>query len=133
MVAGKHKTLQWEMPSLATNTGLVTGRGFPRCSRSIKLIDNHRGNVDIRGDEFSKTFSKEISPASIQQGRKDRVNSLPDRQQHSIVLSTENERTGSSTLIRISKVNCSISMSKGITITDVNFAAHCESNKICIV
>ena len=51
MVAGKHKTLQWEMPSLVTNTGLVTDRGFPKCSRSIKPMDNHKGNVNIRGDE----------------------------------------------------------------------------------
>ena len=51
MVAGKHKILQWEMPSLATKTGLFTERGFPKCYRSIKPMDNHRGNVDIRGDE----------------------------------------------------------------------------------
>ena len=109
------------MLSSATSTGLVTDRSFPKWLESIMPRDIHRKYVDVRGDEtsykFSRTFSSEVSPASIHQGRADRVNSLPDRQQDSTVLSAENGETGSSVLIRISKENWNISMSKGITIT----------------
>ena len=42
--------------------------------------------------EDSRTFSSEVRPASIHQGRKDLVNSLLDRQKDGIVLSGENWR-----------------------------------------
>lgn len=49
MAAGKHKILQWEMPSSVTNTGLVTDCGFPKYLGSIMPRNIHKGNVDIRG------------------------------------------------------------------------------------
>ena len=88
------KKVDWQIPSSTTNAGLVTDRRFIKGLRSIIPRTIYKENAEKRGarisDKCSRTFSSGGSPAHIHQRRNNKVNSLPGRQQDSIVLSDEN-------------------------------------------